>query len=77
VNIYPNPASEQITVQLPLSAITKNSVLYIYDAFGKRVAATTVTTETTTIDLEELPKGIYFISLQNENGVMTKKIVKE
>jgi len=66
-----------ITVEVSNVKAGDKSTIMLYDAVGKLLYATNTTAEKTTIDLEKFSKGIYFIRLQNANGVVTKKITKQ
>jgi len=70
--VYPNPASTYVTV-----ATTKlqNALITITNVVGEVVYKTTVTSLHQTINTEQLPNGIYFISLQSKNKMLTQKII--
>lgn len=70
VNIYPNPASNQLNVSTNLS-ITE---ITIHDLAGKEVNAIYESTES--INIEGLVKGVYIIRLVGDKGIVTKKFVK-
>lgn len=71
--LYPNPASDFITIgnknHLKIKKVTLN------DVTGKTVFSTTEAIET--INLAALSKGIYLISVESERGVYKNKIVKQ
>jgi len=78
ISLYPNPT--QNNAKLQLSGINKEVKLIIIDVQG-RIAKTQIlkpnnNTINTLIDLTQLPKGIYYIKLQNDSFNTTKKIVK-
>lgn len=73
-NIYPNPTNNSITVQLnsPQETIT----LKIIDILGNTVVSDKIS-NTTKIDLQALPNGIYFVSLiDKENKTYVQKLIK-
>lgn len=59
-NIYPNPFTDQLTVQLKEQP-TEPLVLRITDFLGRVVLASTINS-TITINLQTLPAGVYFAS---------------
>jgi len=76
--IYPNPTDGQLTIdngQLTIENVE------IFDITGKCVAtvetlrATSLQT-TTTLDISHLTSGVYFVKIKTENGMITKKVVK-
>jgi len=73
IKIVPNPANDFITV-------TGNSLqqALLFDALGKEIITTSITTPTTTIDVSSLTKGIYFIVVKDKNNTTHKeKIIIE
>jgi len=70
-NIYPNPTSNQLTIdtELEISEIT------IIDITGKTIK--TITTDFNIVDVSNLTNGIYFIKIINKEGSITKKFVKQ
>jgi len=75
--LYPNPATTRITLQYNNTA---NAALQILDITGRRVKqmALSKVSTTTTIDVSDLPAGMYFYSLRTAlNKSKTGKFVKE
>jgi N-acetylneuraminic acid mutarotase len=75
ISIIPNPSNNKITISSP--AITGNTLLSIFNVSGKKVIEKQLTDNETQIDISALPRGVYFVRLQNENMVEIGKIVKE
>ena len=71
VNIYPNPATNQITID----SNEKIETIAIMDAMGKTVK--TIISTNNTIDVSNLTKGIYFLQIQTDKGLASKKFIKE
>ncbi len=73
--ITPNPAREKITVisGTPLN----NNILSVFNVCGKKVLEKRLFKEEKTINISTLPKGVYFVRLQNEKMVEVGKMVKE
>lgn len=76
VSIFPNPASEQLTVytnQLAVNAIC------ITDALGKIVLnLSPVSKSVTQLDIKSLASGVYFVKVKMQEGSVTvKKFVRE
>ncbi len=73
-NIYPNPASDILTIATELRV----EEIAIYDIYGK---TTTVYGLQTTdfvhsIDVADLETGVYFVNIKTENGNIVKRFVK-
>lgn len=68
INIYPNPAKEEITVKN-----TKTNKLSIYNLLGELVFNQLISNETVTINISDLPSGIYFLISEKKRT----KFVKE
>jgi hypothetical protein len=65
VNIYPNPASGQFTLSLPMEGRYN---MTMYDLTGKEVATAANLQGNTTINVSGMPKGMYLMRLQEVNG---------
>lgn len=75
--VYPNPSYTQVQVEFAKNVFTE---WQITDLSGRLLIAGNITGEETTIQLSvnDLAKGIYFISLQTSGGLfITQKIIKE
>lgn len=78
IAMYPNPASDLVTLWFENKQNTKASY-GVYNAEGKLVFVPQIlsTQNKLTINIQELPAGVYFVKL-NINGVEhTKRLVKE
>lgn len=78
--IYPNPAHEIIQFEITNTELLKNNLLLtIVDIFGKEILKTKITNPITQINLQNLPNGIYLISISDENNTLlqTQKIIKQ
>jgi photosystem II stability/assembly factor-like uncharacterized protein len=75
LKIFPNPATDKITISSP--AITGNTLLSIFNVSGEKVVERRLTDNETQIDISTLPRGVYFVRLQNEKMVEVGKMVKE
>jgi hypothetical protein len=71
----PNPSNDKITISS--SAITVNTLLSIFNVSGEKVLERQLTDTETQIDISALPRGVYFVRVQNEKMVEVGKMVKE
>lgn len=75
-SIYPNPVKDK--VNFTIHSKSKQASLQVYDMTGHLIRTIeTSTTETVTINLENLVSGIYLIKISTDEQVLTKKIIKE
>jgi hypothetical protein len=80
INVYPNPASDMITVEYP--AGFSSYQLQLFDALGQLVSTEQLKDNTNGVgmnshqmDVSSLPKGMYIVSLLTEYGSTYKRIV--
>lgn len=71
INLSPNPASTHLTFVLPDQ--TPPTVAKLYSANGK-LCATYTLDQNTTVALPALDNGIYWVNMENKNGILSKKI---
>ena len=72
--IYPNPASEQITINISNNFI-ENLIVTIYNTTGQAILEKEITTKSTLVNTNKIIKGCYIIELKKkkENSVSIRK----
>ncbi len=76
-SMYPNPFDENLTVQLPETVNFGNPAdLIIVDQLGKVVANYVINEQLTSINLDFLNCGIYFVKVQHNGQLDARKISK-
>lgn len=67
--VYPNPASDNLTLEL-INAIDENTTVNIFDALGQRIyqARENIKAGKLTIDISTLAKGMYHVQLLSVNN---------
>lgn len=73
LKLYPNPAQNQVCIELP---IQKESMVKIYSSTGQLLIQRSFTNFNECLNIEELPKGIYFIQVQSNNTNYSSKLIK-
>jgi len=74
ITIYPNPTTDNITVENTLSLIKSVS---IFDVSGKELKSfTNIHNNQAVLSLFDFETGIYFIEIFTEKGIINKKIIK-
>lgn len=75
VSVYPNPSGGIFTIQFARTAI--DATLKVADITGKTIMEMKPTGNTTTIDLSKFTSGVYLLTVATEEGVTTKKLIKQ
>ena len=74
-SIYPNPASDVLNVQF--DNLSENATVRILSISGAEVYSSKATGKAFGINVGGLSKGLYIISIADENRVINHKFVKE
>ena len=76
INIFPNPSSNFLTIQLDDASTTQVFNVVIYNTSGTVIGKHNIIKKEQTIDISNLPQGEYFINIIRPNGeVITKKLI--
>ena len=70
--LYPNPTKGTLTIE----GVTGYLQMYIYDLVGREVMAYSLTPSKKTIDVSDLPSGMYVVTLQGEGKTWTEVLMK-
>lgn len=73
--LSPNPAKDWIIISI--SELTANFLLSIFNVRGEKILERQLTDNETQLDISALPRGVYFVRVQDEKGVQVAKMVKE
>ncbi|WP_298540042.1 carbohydrate-binding protein [uncultured Aquimarina sp.] len=71
-SLYPNPIVNTITIER-----AADSVISIYNVNGKKVYNATIVNNTETIDLSNLPTGLYYAKVLSQKDKTILKIIKK
>jgi hypothetical protein len=71
ISIFPNPTSGILN----LNAVDANSSLEVINIIGEKVYSNTLVKGNNTVDLSGLANGAYFVKLNSNNTITTKKVV--
>jgi hypothetical protein len=68
--VYPNPAHDHITIEIPLS---ENGTITLRNAFGQTIKKASFSSKTNQVkmNVSDLAAGMYFLELQFEQGYKT------
>ena len=73
INIFPNPFSTSVT----LSGFGHPAELLMFNTLGELVGSWNINNPSATLETGNLPSGIYLLQIKTDNGILTKKIIKE
>ncbi|MBL0031065.1 MAG: T9SS type A sorting domain-containing protein [Bacteroidetes bacterium] len=69
--LYPNPVKDNLSLELPDSKM-QETYISIFNLFGEKIYQQKISNQTKiTIDVRDLPEGIYLIQVANENDSIT------
>ncbi len=71
VSLYPNPASDMFSIH----GMPNGSVYNITDLTGKTMYHSIARNKNESIDISDLPAGIYFVRIFNQNGTTIRKLL--
>jgi hypothetical protein len=76
VAVYPNPFSDQVTISFKNAADAAGTAIYIYDVTGKLFLKQTLKSQVSSVNLANLPNGIYFLKTVSGNNPRVFKLIK-
>jgi hypothetical protein len=76
LKVYPNPVNDYLNVSL-IGNVDRQSVLSIFNASGVLVSTINITNNIQRVSVAGLPKGVYLIKLNNGEGNLSSKFVKQ
>ncbi|MCQ2326200.1 MAG: T9SS type A sorting domain-containing protein [Bacteroidales bacterium] len=71
VSVYPNPASEYVTI----SSMNTINTVELYNTLGQVVYSDNTIANGYNVPVSNLAKGTYFVKVYTNNGVSTEKVV--
>ena len=73
LNIFPNPATDIINIDIPKQYKQQNTEIVIYNSQGAEVNKINISnnTERINLNINQLPSGVYFLRLVSDEGVGT------
>jgi cephalosporin-C deacetylase len=74
INLFPNPINKELTIKL--SESVGNFDIKIYDILGRVWFSKQLNQLDNTLNINDLPKGNYFIDIKNETFFIVKKFIK-
>ncbi len=72
--IYPNPASDNLTISTPNNVIKS---VEVFNLLGKRIMSQMFNDSQVIISVQSLSSGVYLARLTTESGIKTIKLIRE
>jgi hypothetical protein len=77
IKIYPNPAKNMLMIELP-NEFAQKAEIRLYDYTGRLIFSKEVQGSDHSIDMKDLPAGVYLIKISDINAnSITKRILKQ
>src|SRR5690554_6749937 len=73
--LYPNPVSSEVHISFPKSV--NHAEFLLYNVLGERVKQAKISPLKNSLDVSELPSGMYIASITSNNKTTSFKIIKE
>jgi hypothetical protein len=76
ISIFPNPIMDNMLhVRVPFKS--NHAKLHLYSLSGQKVLSQRLENDENTIDVTDIPKGVYILKVFSENETQISKIIKE
>lgn len=75
VSIYPNPASDELRIELPAGIVFKEATFYA--ASGIKAMQTSKLSDNNSFNISQLAKGMYLVKIETSHGSAVRKIIRE
>ena len=73
VSIYPNPVADCLSIRI----VGDMGEAALFDLKGRRLRSVMLQQSVTTLAMNDLPKGVYLLTVITDSGVTTQRIVKQ
>ena len=73
--MYPNPVSDVLNIQLPSG--TDKAEVGVYDYTGRLVSSKTISSNDSTLDVQNISKGIYIIRATTNSKIGVQRFIKK
>ncbi len=74
VSVYPNPASDTIWIKSSTSFSNTDAVI-IYDLQGRKIMSEKLVSNTHSISIQSLQRGMYILTVNTQKGSITKRVI--
>jgi len=74
--LYPNPATDKLTLSLPAGVDAARATVRVYDLRGHEMTEARYDGQGQ-VQLSNLPKGLYYVAVDTGTGVLRQQVIKE
>jgi len=75
VKVYPNPAKSVLNIDFPANYDMLNSTIEVINVNGKTSMQSTPVSHATQLDIKRLKPGLYIVKVQNNEALITRRLV--
>ncbi len=75
VVIYPNPTADELRIELPTGAVFKEA--NFYSTSGRNMMNFDKLSNNNSLNIRELPRGLYSVKIETSQGSVVRKIIRE
>jgi hypothetical protein len=76
VKMYPNPATENLMIDITELYNGESNTVEIFDLSGKRIETISVNSALINLSVADYKAGVYLISVKNNNNIINAKFIK-
>ncbi|MEI8137194.1 MAG: T9SS type A sorting domain-containing protein, partial [Bacteroidota bacterium] len=77
INVYPNPTDGILNVETSTSSANDSFKIQVLNSLGQLLIDETSANQHSTLNIQHLLSGIYFLRISSDNGSKVVKIIKE
>ena len=77
ITVYPNPFSNAIKITSESKSDLTGKIMRLYDITGRLFKTQTIQSQTTVLDVSNLPAGMYVLKIEDANGSLIYKLIKQ
>jgi hypothetical protein len=78
ISITPNPTSDKVNINLNQNDVSnETATIVLSDMTGRQVLTQTTTASAFQLDLSNLAKGMYVVTVQSNNAIYQEKIIRQ
>jgi poly(3-hydroxybutyrate) depolymerase len=76
IQVYPNPATDVVTIRFSEDLKNRSLSLVVTDVMGRKMLSESNVNASSTIDVSQWPSGVYFIRMEQDGRCFGQKILK-
>jgi Zn-dependent metalloprotease len=73
--IFPNPTADELRIELPTGTVFKEANFYSIN--GKKVMSFDKLSNNNSLNIRDLPKGLYSVKIETSQGNIVRKVLRE